>query len=429
MASASTLREAIAEFDASPPDVILADIHLPDGDGLDLLRAVTRKPGEVDVIVMTGLDDVSLAAEAMKEGAYDFLAKPLQLSQVSAIVRRCLHEREVRSEAGISTSLLSMDLSSERVVGRTPQMVEVFKRVGMAASNRSPVLIRGETGTGKEVLARSIHRFASPSEPYVAVNCAALPDTLLESELFGHVRGAFTGAVSSKRGRFEVAGKGTIFLDEIGDTSPSFQNRILRVVQEKEITPLGSERTVNVPARILTATHRPLETLVEEGVFRADLYYRLRVMEIVLPPLRERRDDIPDLTRYFLMRAAQLLGRNIRGIDPAALNWLRAQEWPGNVRELENTVTRSMALARGSVLTLDDILAVSEGGTSAAAGAQAQSNSLDRTLDAVMIQHVHDVVEEAGGNKREACRRLGISPARLYRLLQLQEAGGGEESE
>lgn len=418
---ASTAALALEQIERHAPDLVLTDVQLPDGSGLDVLEALRRRLPGSDALVMTGLDDVSLAARAMKEGAFDFLTKPLELSELEAALERCLGDRQARSGIEGGGTALDGGPPLERVVGRSPQMVEIFKLVGLAASNRSPVLLRGETGTGKEVVARAIHRFASPSEPYVAVNCASLPDTLLQSDLFGHSRGAFTGAQGARRGRFELAGRGTLFLDEIGDTSSAFQGGILRAVQEGEVVPLGSERPVKVQARLVTATHRPLEALVEEGSFRADLYYRLRVIEIVIPPLRERREDIPDLLRYFFDRARRTLRRRMAGIAPDAERWVASRDWPGNVRELENTVMRAVALSRGAVLTVEDLAeaagAPASGTASEGSGAPGQSLPEDLTLDQVVRRHVEQVLAAVGGNKREACRRLGISPARLYRLL------------
>lgn len=428
----STLSAAVEALQLREPDLVLTDIHLPDGSGLDLLDAVRRLRMGADVLVITGMDDISLAAQAMKQGAFDFLPKPLDLPTLDAAVRRCIQDRQARGAAmGSRPAEVKDDPPLVRVVGRSPRMVEVFKLVGMAAANRSPVLIRGETGTGKEVVARAIHRFSSPAEPYVAVNCAALTDTLLESDLFGHTRGAFTGAQGARRGKFELAGKGTLFLDEIGDTSPSFQTGILRAVQEGEVIPLGGERPVKVHARLVTATHRPLEALVDEGTFRADLYYRLRVIEITIPALRERREDLPDLVDYFFHRAAGMVNRRVLGLDPAVERWVQGQDWPGNVRELENTITRGVAMARGAVLTVRDLAAASgeTNGNGDSPHHDEPADSADLTLDQVVLKHVERTLAAVGGNKREACRRLGISPARLYRLLDQSEGEGEDDSQ
>lgn len=415
---AATVGGALRQLEAHAPDIVLTDVHLPDGSGLALLEALRQRLPGSDALVITGLPDVSLAARAMKDGAFDFLTKPLAVEELDAVLTRCLRDREVRRGTPLTKAPVPAP-PLDHIVGRSAGMVEVFKRVGLAASNRSPVLIRGETGTGKEVIARAIHRFACPQEPFVAVNCAAVADTLLQSDLFGHAKGAFTGAHGARRGRFELARRGTLFLDEIGDTSPSFQGGILRAVQEGEVLPLGVERPVRVEARLVTATHRPLEALLDQGRFRADLYYRLRVIEIVLPPLRERKEDLPVLVDHFLGRAASLLNRRIAGVGPGVLGWVESRAWPGNVRELENAVTRAVAMSRGSVLTVDDL----EGAAAPAPlpGMEAPSMPSSEvgalTLDQVIQKHVEDVLASAGGNKREACRRLGISPARLYRLL------------
>jgi transcriptional regulator with PAS, ATPase and Fis domain len=281
------------------------------------------------------------------------------------------------------------------------------------------VLVRGETGTGKEIIARAIHFNSDDAEePFVAVNCTAVPEGLLESELFGHQRGAFTGAHADRRGRFELAGTGTIFLDEIGDTSLAFQAKLLRVLQEREFYAVGSERPRRTEARVIAATHRPLETLVREGRFREDLYFRLRVVDIAIPPLRERRGDIPALARHLLAKASRELHRDAE-LAPAALRALEEYGWPGNVRELENTLVRALALARGAVITEDDLGLDDRAGRATALGAGGAP--ADRTLRSVERDHIERVLHECGNNKRRACKVLGVSRPRLDRLLQRHE--------
>jgi transcriptional regulator with PAS, ATPase and Fis domain len=293
-------------------------------------------------------------------------------------------------------------------------MIAIYKMIGMLAGNRAAVLVRGETGTGKERIARAIH-FNSPAaeEPFLAVNCSALAETLLESELFGHVRGAFTGAVASRRGCFELAGTGTIFLDEIGDTSPGLQAKLLRVVETREFYPVGSERPRQSQARVIAATHRPLEALVQAGRFREDLYFRLKVVEIVVPPLRERPEDIPLLAAHLLARVAGELHRDVRALNDDALRELARYDWPGNVRELENALTRAAVLARGPVVGLEHLAL----GRSAAVPDPAETATVGDRLDDVERAHVLRVLARTGGNKRQAARLLGISRPRLDRLL------------
>src|ERR1019366_3458923 len=284
---------ALARLGSDNPDVVLSDVRMDDVGGLELLRELrVRSPG-VDVVLMTAYDDMPTVVAAMRDGAAEFLTKPLDLTEVRAVMRRVFDDRLARRKAaGANGGNGSPPMSG--LVGHTPAMIAIFKLIGHAAATRATVLIRGESGTGKELVARAIHQHGPDAgEPFVAVNCAALPATLLESELFGHVRGAFTGAVNARRGRFAQAGRGTIFLDEIGDTSADFQSKLLRVLQDHEFQPVGAERVERTEARVIAATHQDLEALVASKRFRADLYYRLRVVEISLPPLRERRADIP----------------------------------------------------------------------------------------------------------------------------------------
>jgi transcriptional regulator with GAF, ATPase, and Fis domain len=299
-------------------------------------------------------------------------------------------------------------------------MVDIYKTIGTLSRIRTPVLVRGETGTGKEVIARAIHfNSDDAAEPFVAVNCTALPENLLESELFGHVRGAFTGAVNERKGRFELAGRGTIFLDEIGDTSPAFQSKLLRVLQEREFIPLGGERTRRTEARVIAATHRPLEELLRDGGFREDLYYRLRVVEISVPPLRERRGDIALLAHHFMLAAARETHRAPPTLTPEALRALEQHTWPGNVRELENAITRAVVLATGRTITADQ-LALPNLANAAAGGA----DSGDPSLAAVERAHIASVLAGTGDNKRQAARILRISRARLDRLIDRHGLGG-----
>jgi len=302
----------------------------------------------------------------------------------------------------------------DQLVGRNPQMIAVYKLIGTLTTNRTPVLIRGETGTGKEVIARSIHFNSSDAdEPFIAVNCTALTETLLESELFGHVRGAFTGAVADHKGRFELAGAGTIFLDEIGDTSPSLQAKLLRVLEERQYYPVGGEKPRRTEARVIAATNRPIETMVREGTFREDLYFRLKVVEISVPPLRERSDDIPLLVEHLLAGIAIELHKDKYVLSDDALRKLSAYDWPGNVRELENVLTHAAVLARGPTITSEQIQLDVARQRPAAATAE----SVDESLDAVERAHIAKVLERVGGHKRRAVEILGISRPRLDRLI------------
>ena len=295
-------------------DVVLSDVRMPGADGFTLLRLLKERAPSVDVIMMSAFDDMPTVVTVMREGATDFLAKPLDLHDLRRVLQRVFDDRRVRERLQQTAEGAAASYQLDELIGGAPGMVAIYKLVGQAAAVRTNVLIRGETGTGKELIARAIHYNSSDAtEPFVALNCTSLPSTLLESELFGHVRGAFTGAHAARRGRFDLAGRGTIFLDEIGDTSPEFQTKLLRVLQEREYYPVGAERPERAEARVTAATHRNLEQMVADGSFRADLYYRLRVLEIAVPPLRERAADIPLLARHLLQLASHALHRPMPG--------------------------------------------------------------------------------------------------------------------
>jgi DNA-binding NtrC family response regulator len=404
--SASSAPEALKLIDAEQPDIVLSDVRMPSMDGLELLKLLRERVREADVVLMTAFDDMPTVVTAMREGAAEFLVKPVDLDNLLAVLRRLFEDRSARRriKAGNGSA---PDVNG--LVGRDSAMILVYKRIGQAASNRATVLIRGESGTGKEIIARAIHDNSDASdEPFVAVNCAALPQTLLESELFGHVRGSFTGAIGNRRGRFAQAGKGTIFLDEIGDTTPEFQTKLLRVLQAREYTPVGADAAEHTDARVIAATHRNLEELLASGGFREDLYYRLRVFEISVPALRDRLSDLPLLAQHLIQRAAAHAGVEAPILSDAALRRLHEHSWPGNVRELENCLTRAVLLASGSVIRPDHI---SIGATPERAGPLAPLSQVER-------EHISRVLAAAGGNKSRAAKILRVSRARLNRLLQ-----------
>lgn len=416
--AAESAEGGLAVFQELSPDLVISDIRMPGMDGLELLETLKERAPEVDIVLMTAFDDLPTIARAMKEGAADLLVKPLDLHQLRAVVERVFQDRRSRA-GGDEDGALLRDAAegTERLVGHDPRMVEIFKVVGQMSATRANVIIRGESGTGKELIARAIHEnSAAASEPFVAVNCTALPSTLLESELFGHVRGAFTGASSDRKGRFALAGKGTLLLDEIGDTSPEFQAKLLRVLQEGEFYPVGAEQAEQTEARVLAATHRDLEELVKEGLFREDLYYRLRVVEILLPPLRERRGDIPELARHLVEKASLAVGRPPPTLHDDVVQHLVAHDWPGNVRELENCLTRAVVMATGNVIRPEHLAL--EG------GAHAATPHL-RTLAAVEGEYVAAVLKATGGNKSRAAEILDISRPRLRRILE--RTGPGED--
>ncbi len=436
--TAGSAEEALGKLKKVDPQVVITDLRMPGMSGLELLEKVKEHMEHVDVIVVTGHEDMNTAVSAMKAGAFDYIVKPVDLKQVDSLVGRCLREQELNRQAAEiqaakdEEELKEEDELADAVVGRNPSMIEIYKMIGVLAKNRATVLIRGETGTGKEMIARAIHaNSAHADEPFIAVNCTALTDTLLESELFGHVKGAFTGAVSGRKGYFELAGSGTIFLDEIGDTSPEFQTKLLRVLQERKFYPVGGEEHRHTEARVIAATHQPIEELVEAGDFREDLYFRLKVVEIQVPNLRDRREDIPLLAESLLARIRQETHQTVRHISDAAMARLTAYDWPGNVRELENALTRAAILARGSAIGPEHIsLGVDYPGRGAksfgapappAPGTEeeeaAPASDEDLSLDAVISHHVQRVLKHADGNKSETARLLGISRSRLQRYV------------
>lgn len=412
IAEAESAEDALGRVAAFDPALIISDIRMDEMTGLELLERVRASMPAVDVIVMTAHEDMESAVSAMKAGAFDYLVKPVSLSTLQSVVERCLGDRALNEEQGEAPAEDDAEPLAGSVVGRDPQMIEIYKTIGALARNRTTVLIRGETGTGKELIARAIHQHSEYSaEPFIAVNCTALTDSLLESELFGHVKGAFTGAVGGRKGYFELAGSGTIFLDEIGDTEAGFQTKLLRVLQERQFYPVGGEEPRRTEARVVAATHQPMEELVEEGGFREDLYFRLKVVEIYVPGLRERPIDIPLLCEHLMAKIRREMGQGPTRISDSAMEQLKAYEWPGNVRELENALTRAAIVARGSVIGPDHLTF----GTSSSAltTETGMEGATEQTLDEVVRAHVTRVLDVSGGNKSEAAGVLGISRSRL----------------
>jgi DNA-binding NtrC family response regulator len=409
VATAGSAEEALSLLGKTPPDVVLSDVRMAGLTGLELLTLLRERAPSIDVMLMTAFDDLPLVAAAMREGAVDFLVKPLDLHQLRRVLDRVFDDRAARARAAVRNP--DVDSTGRRLVGRDPRMIDVFKIVGQVAPSRTNVVIRGESGTGKELVAEAIHA-SSPyaSEPFVAVNCTALPSTLLESELFGHVRGSFTGATSDRRGRFAQAGRGTIFLDEIGDTSLEFQSKLLRVLQEREFFPVGADRAERSEARVIGATHRNLERLVAAGEFREDLYYRLRVVEIVMPPLRERIGDVVPLAEHLVRKVSEAQGRRAPTIAREAMDALLAHTWPGNVRELENCLTRAVVLASGDVIRPEHLAL-----TPAASSSQPVRLT---TLEQVERDHLAQVLGAVSGHKARAAKILGVSRPRLDRLMR-----------
>jgi two-component system response regulator AtoC len=418
---AGSAEEALQRWTEYQPDLIITDVRMPGMSGIDLLERLRKNDEDADVLVITAFEDMETAVAAMKAGAYDYLVKPLDLDQVEILVDRCIRDRSLRRRIRYLSSEASSQHSVSRLVGRDPQMIAIYKLIGVLAENRTTVLVTGETGTGKERVARAIHfNSQQAAEPFMAVNCTALTETLLESELFGHVRGAFTGAVQSRKGFFELAGSGTVFLDEIGSTDADFQAKLLRILEDREFYPVGGERPRRTEARVIAASQRPLEELVREGTFREDLLFRLKVVEIRLPSLRDRRGDIPLLARHFLARICEDLHREPMEISAQALRNLESYPWPGNVRELEHALTRAVVLARGPVIR-EEHLALDGGGL--ASKDEEQAEAVPRTMAEAEAAHVRRILKETGGNKRKTSRILEISRARLERMIERHGLG------
>jgi DNA-binding NtrC family response regulator len=407
--TAESAEKALSRVKAFDPALIVTDVRMSGMSGLDLLEKVQSAMEGVDVVVITGHDDMETAVTAMKSGAFDFLVKPVDPKALQGLAERCFREQ------ALSLEVSEEDVASEsealprgQLIGRDARMIDIYKTIGVLAGNRATVLIRGETGTGKEVIARAIHEHSLHSEhPFIAVNCTALTETLLESELFGHVKGAFTGAVGTRKGYFELAGDGTIFLDEIGDTSPEFQTKLLRVLQERRFYPVGGEQSRPTEARVIAATHQPIEDLIEEGHFREDLYFRLKVIEIVVPPLRERPGDVELVANALLSRIRAETHRNVRRISDEAVSRLQSYDWPGNVRELENALMRAAIVARGTVIGSDHLMLGQEG----------RGEDEDLSLERAAQRHVRRVLRLVGGDEAAAAKRLGITKKSLKEHL------------
>jgi DNA-binding NtrC family response regulator len=416
--------DAIALGRAKQFDVVLTDIRMGEVDGLAVLREFRQRSPETAIVLLTAFGSMDGAVEAIKQGAYDYLAKPFKKEDIRLVVRRSLeYSRLVRENARIREVL--RERHGSPLIGSSPAMLDVYKLIARVSSGRSTVLLEGESGTGKELVARAVHANSPRRDrPFVPVNCAALSETLLESELFGHEKGAFTGAVAAKRGLFEAADQGTLFLDEIGDIGPALQVKLLRVIQEQEVRHVGGTASVKVDVRIIAATNRNLARMVKDGTFREDLFYRLNVVRIVLPPLRERREDIPMLAHHFLQKVATANEQPVRGFVPETMALLERYHWPGNVRELENVIERTVSLSPGPLIMPDDLPEAVRKAEAAPAGGDESLLSLDE----VEKRHLSRVLRETGGNKVRAAKILGIDRRTLYRMAERFGIGLGEDA-
>ena len=409
-------------------DVMLSDVRMPGMDGLTLMqRALARSPRPV-CILLTAYGNIETAVDAMKRGAYDFLTKPVNLDRLDLIVQRALRDRDMESENRNLREQLDAKFGLQNIIGQSPAMREVFDTIRQVAPSRANVLIQGESGTGKELVAHAIHQLSPQvNGPYVAVHCAALSQNLLESELFGHEKGAFTGAVERRRGRFELADGGTLFLDEVGEIDPSIQVKILRVLEEHRFERVGGQETLEVDVRLVAATNRDLKKMVAEGKFREDLFYRLYVVVIHLPPVRERPGDIPLLVQNFLQEITTENQKPVSGFTPDAMDVLTTYTWPGNVREIRNVVERMVVLARSDKLTVRDIPAAIKETVHHHA---LPSSVADLSLQEAERQMIVGALKAHGGNRTQAAAHLGISRRTLHRKLNeygLREADEGNE--
>jgi DNA-binding NtrC family response regulator len=399
-------------------DLLVVDNLMPELSGIEIIRELAAAVPESErpqILIMTAHATVESAIEAMKLGALDYLQKPFEVDEFLVVVSRALEHQRLRTQHRYLISERDAEFNHYGIVGRSRRMQEVIRTAEVVARSKSTVLITGETGTGKEMVARAIHYHSAQREmPLIKVNCAAIPETLLESELFGHVRGAFTGATSSKKGKFALADGGTIFLDEIGTMSPALQAKLLRVLQEREFEPLGSERTQKVDVRVIAATNRDLRQMVADGRFQEDLYYRLHVIPIHIPPLRERREDVPVLVEHFVAKHAQRAGKRIDRLAPGVTEALQAADWPGNVRELENTVERAVVLSPTPVIE-PDAVRILGGASSPASGLP--SLSLRQNIDWTERETVRRALDSAGGVKKDAAELMGISQRALSYYL------------
>ena len=434
--TADTAAKAVAEIEKRLPDLVMMDVQLPDQDGIALLRQLKKEHPELEMIVMTAFGGSSTAIKAMEHGAYDYVTKPFEIDDLLATLKRVFEHADMSHE--VSALRLELGKSAaerERIVGSSKPMLEVFKLIGKVASADATVLVTGESGTGKELIAEALHRASRRNpHPLVKVNCAALPETLLESELFGHEKGSFTGAMTMRKGRFETANKGTIFLDEIGEMTLGTQTKLLRILQEREFERVGSNVPIKIDIRVIAATNRNLSEEVEKGKFREDLYYRLNVIHIHMPPLRERKDDIPLLVEHFLAKFRHAPNSIPTSVTEEALAKLVEYDWPGNVRELENAIERAVVLSRGNPITVEHLpfgdrreardrarlsdrrsrledeadaeLAEYEG---AAANGNGAGATLKDRVAALEKQLIREALERAGGDHAAAAEELGLA--------------------
>ncbi|HEY7540704.1 MAG TPA: sigma-54 dependent transcriptional regulator [Methylomirabilota bacterium] len=413
---------AVAALEHDDYDVVLTDLVMDGTDGWAVLQAAQRRQPSARIVLMTAFASLETAIDAIRQGAYDYLTKPFKLAQLTLTINRALDDRRLREENRVLREQIAQRFSFDNLIGRSDAMLAVFDKIRAVTASDATILLLGESGTGKELVARAIHH-NSPrrAKPFVPVNCAAIPRDLLESELFGHEKGAFTGAVRKRRGLFVDADGGTLFLDEVGDIPPPLQGKILRALQERTVRPVGGSEEIRLDVRVVSATHRDLMALVGDGRFREDLYYRLAVIPIRLPSLRERPDDIMLLAGHFLERAAKAAGKTLTGFDQEATAWLLQHRWPGNVRELENVVERAVILARASSITRGDL--------GIEFTPETPGIGVRPTLAELEDGYISRVLAETRGDKVAAARILGISVRTLQRRFQIEPEASSKPSD
>ncbi|MCP4401340.1 MAG: sigma-54-dependent Fis family transcriptional regulator [bacterium] len=401
--TASTGTEGLTLFARYLPDIVILDIRLPDLNGLEVLKHIRQQERQAKVIMITSFQDMQTAIQTMQQGAYDYLKKPLDIDEIDKVIHRALQVLEIEQEVPLLEDFEEPE-TLEVIIGKSEKMLDVFKMIGLLGQNRAPVIIQGETGTGKELSARMIHR-NSPyrDEPFVIFDCSSVVETLLESELFGHERGSFTGASRTNKGKIEMAGKGTLFLDEIGELPLGLQKKLLGFLQRREYMRVGGNHGLRARCRVIAATNRQLAVMVQQRKFREDLYYRLKVVTLQLPPLRERVTDIPLLVNHFLHKINLELGMNVGKLQDGVMQRLMAHPWPGNVRELENALVEAVVRARGNAILFEDLANILDmNDVLQAAGGASSLSTMEK-------DHIEIMLTEVGWNKTEASRRLGIT--------------------